>query len=233
MIDQPVVIITGTSKGIGKYLSEHYVNKGFIVIGCSRRKADFEFENYHHFIIDVCKENEVKDMFKIIRQTYGRLDVLINNAGIASMNHILITPLTKTKDVLETNIIGTFLFCREAGKLMKINKYGRIVNFSTIATKLKVEGEAIYAASKAAVMNFTETLSKEYAEFGITVNVIAPTPINTDLIKQVPKEKIDTLTERLAIKRLGKLRDISNVTDFFISKKSDFITGQTIFLGGV
>ena len=116
---------------------------------------------------------------------------------------------------------------------MKINKFGRIINFSTVATKLKVEGEAIYAASKAAVINFTEILSKEYAEFGITVNAIAPTPVKTDLIRSVPKEKIDKLTQLLTIHRLGEFRDISNVTNFFISEESDFITGQTIFLGGV
>ena len=82
-------------------------------------------------------------------------------------------------------------------------------------------------------MNFTEIISREYAEFGITVNAIAPTPVATDLIRSVPKEKIDNLVQRLAIHRLGEFRDISNVLDFFINEQSDFITGQIIFLGGV
>jgi 3-oxoacyl-[acyl-carrier protein] reductase len=83
------------------------------------------------------------------------------------------------------------------------------------------------------VVNFTEILAREYGAFGITVNALAPTPVETDLIKSVPKDKIKNLTNRLAIKRLGELKDISNVVDFFIDEKSDFITGQTIFLGGV
>jgi 3-oxoacyl-[acyl-carrier protein] reductase len=233
MIDKPVMIITGTRKGIGKYLAEYYAEKEYQVIGCSRGDVDYRSDNYRHFSLDVSDERGVKKMFSIIRTTYGRLDVLFNNAGVASMNHSVLTPISTVRKIFGTNVIGTFLFSRESAKLMKINKFGRIVNFTTVATKLKIEGEAAYAASKAAVMNFTEILSREYAEYGITVNAIAPTPIKTDLIRSVPKEKIDRLTQRLAIHRLGEFRDISNVTEFFISKESDYITGQTIFLGGV
>lgn len=232
MIDKPVMIITGTRKGIGKYLAEYYVEKGFIVIGCSRSDIDFELDNYQHFCLDVSDESSVKKMFTDIRKNYGRLDILINNAGIASMNHVLLTPLKKSHDILNTNFIGTFLFCREAGKLMKKNGFGRIVNFTSVGTKLRIEGEAIYTASKAAVENLTEVLSREYAEFGITVNAIGPTPVKTDLIRSVPTNKIDYIIQRLAMSRLSEYRDISNVIDFLISDKSDFITGQTIFLGG-
>ena len=134
--------------------------------------------------------------------------------------------------IIETNFIGTFLFCREACKIMKRSNYGRIINFTSVGTKLIIEGEAIYTASKAAVENLTQVLSKEYAEFGITVNAIGPTPVNTDLIRSVPKEKIDNITKRLAILRLTENKDISNVVDFLIKDKSDFITGQIIYLGG-
>jgi 3-oxoacyl-[acyl-carrier protein] reductase len=232
MIDKPVMIITGTRKGIGKYLAEYYVEKEFVIIGCSRSDIDFELNNYKHFVLDISDEKKVKKMFNQIRRTYGRLDILINNAGVASMNHVLLTPLKKTKEILNTNFIGTFLFCREAGKIMKKNSYGRIVNFTSVGTKLKIEGEAIYTASKAAVENLTEVLSREYAGFGITVNAIGPTPVKTDLIRSVPTEKIDNITKRLAIPRLTEYIDISNVIDFFISNKSNYITGQTIHLGG-
>src|SRR5215210_6311223 len=116
---------------------------------------------------------------------------------------------------------------------MKKNGFGRIINFTTVATPLKLEGEAVYAASKAAVINFTQIIAGELAPFGITVNAVGPTPISTDLIKSVPPEKIERLVERQAIKRLGELRDVSNVIDFFIRPESDFITGQVVFLGGV
>jgi 3-oxoacyl-[acyl-carrier protein] reductase len=129
--------------------------------------------------------------------------------------------------------LATFLFSREAAKLMKKNGKGDIINFSTVAVPLKLKGEAIYAASKAAIVNLTQVMSKELAEWGIRVNAIGPTPVYTDLIKAVPKEKIEELISQQSLKRLGEFSDVSNVIDFFIDSKSDFITGQIIYLGGV
>ncbi|MBF0287247.1 MAG: SDR family oxidoreductase [SAR324 cluster bacterium] len=233
MENLPLVMITGTRKGIGKYLAHYYVEKGFQVIGCSRSSVDYELANYQHFCLDVINEFAVKKMFIDVRRTHGRLDVLINNAGIASMNHVLSTPMNTVRKIFDTNVAGTFLFCREAAKLMQIKQYGRIVNFSTVATPLKLEGEAVYAASKAAIITLTEILARELAPLGITVNAVGPTPVETDLIRSVPQEKIDNLLSRQAISRLGKFEDIANVIDFFIQEKSEFVTGQNIYLGGV
>jgi 3-oxoacyl-[acyl-carrier protein] reductase len=116
---------------------------------------------------------------------------------------------------------------------MERRKWGRIVNFTTVATPLKLEGEAIYAASKAAVGSLTEVLARELAGFGITVNSIGPTPIETDLIRSVPKDRMDRLVARQAIPRMGTFDDVANVCDFYLKPESDFITGQNLFLGGV
>ncbi len=233
MSNNKVILITGTRKGIGKYLVHYYVEQGYNVIGCSRGNADFEISNYEHFLADVSNENDVKKIFSTINQKYGKLDVLINNAGIASMNHTMLTPLKTVKNILNTNVVGSFLFCREAAKLMSKNKFGRIINFATVATPLKLEGEAIYAASKAAIVSLTEILARELAQFNITVNAVGPTPVETDLVRSVPKEKMQALINRQAIHRFGEFKDISNVIDFFIKPESDFITGQVIYLGGV
>jgi 3-oxoacyl-[acyl-carrier protein] reductase len=228
-----VFLITGARKGIGAYLAEYYLAQGHQVIGCSRKQAAQPSGNYRHFRLDVSDEAGVRQMFSEISAAYGRLDVLVNNAGIASMNHVLLTTAGKAREIVETNFIGTFLMCREGARLMRKNGFGRIVNFATVAAPLKLDGEAIYAASKAAVVSFTQIAAREFAPFGVTVNAVAPTPIRTDLIKSVPQERIDALVERQAVKRPGEFRDVSNVIDFFIRPESDFITGQVIFLGGV
>ncbi len=233
MDDTRVMLITGTRKGIGRWLVEHYAEQGLMVIGCSRGEKTFDHANYRHYTLDVADENQVRSMFSDIRKTDKRLDVLINNAGTASMNHSILTPSKTVRKILETNTLGTFLFCREAAKLMKKRGFGRIVNFGTVATPLKLEGEAAYAASKAAVLTLTQIFAREFAEMGITVNAVGPSPILTDLIRSVPEERIQAILQRQAIPRFGEFRDVLNVIEFFIQPESDFVTGQTIFLGGV
>jgi 3-oxoacyl-[acyl-carrier protein] reductase len=232
-MNTPITLITGTRKGIGKFLVEHYVRQGHQVIGCSRSEVDWVLEGYTHHVLDVADEQAVKKLFSGLRQQHGRLDHLINNAGIASMNHALLTPISTVQMVLQTNVVGTFLFCREAAKLMKKMGYGRIVNFTTVAVPLKLAGEAAYVASKAAVLSLTEVLAQELGEFGITVNAIGPVPIATDLIRAVPQNKIEQLLQRQAIRRLGTFEDVVNVIDFFLKAESNFITGQNLYLGGV
>ena len=228
-----IMLITGTRKGIGRYLAEYYVKKGFIVEGCSRKPFDCELPHYTHHIVDVADEGQVTAMFSSIQKRHGRLDIAINNAGIASMNHVLLTPGSAADRIIQTNLRGTFLVCRESAKLMKKNRYGRIVNFSTVAVPMHLEGEAMYASTKSAVETFSKIIARELAGFGLTCNVIGPAPIETDLIQSVPAEKIKKIVNDLAIKRLGRFEDITNVIDFFIKRESDYITGQVVYLGGM
>jgi 3-oxoacyl-[acyl-carrier protein] reductase len=227
-----VVLITGTRKGIGRALVEHFVSKGALVEGCSRQAPEWTLDGYHHHETDVVDEAGVRQMIQSIGKRHGRLDILVNNAGIASMNHSLLMPVATVARILETNVTGTFLVCREAARLMQRGRYGRIVNIGSVAAQLRLEGEAMYAASKSAVVTFSQIFAREVASFGITCNVVSPTPIETDLIKSVPPDKIARLVETLTIKRLGTFEDVANVVDFFTSSKSDYVTGQVIYLGG-
>ncbi|MCA9752440.1 MAG: SDR family oxidoreductase [bacterium] len=228
-----VMIITGTRKGIGLDLSHHYLDRGWTVVGCSRGESDLKHERYRHWCVDVADEPEVVKMVRDTAKEFGRLDAVVNNAGIASMNHAVLTPLSTVRKVFETNVFGTFMFCREAAKVMMRAKKGRLVNCATVATPLKLEGEAAYAASKAAIESLTEVLAREFAPFHVTVNAVGPTPIATDLIRSVPPEKIEALIGSQAVKRLGESRDVANVVDFFLRDESDFVTGQTVYLGGI
>ncbi|MFO7865863.1 MAG: SDR family oxidoreductase [Candidatus Aminicenantes bacterium] len=233
MIEPRVILITGSSRGVGRFLAEYYIEKGRQVIGCSRKPSDFENTRYHHFTLDVSDEQAVTDMFFQIDKEYSSLDVLINNAGVASMIPVLLTPLKTMRDIYSTNVFGLFLFCREAAKIMKRNRFGRIINFSSVALPYKLEGEAVYASSKASVVSLTQILAREFGNYNITVNAVGPAPVDTDLIKSLPKDKIERLVQRQAIKRKGTFQDIANVVDFFIKPESDFISGQVLYLGGV
>lgn len=211
-----VTLITGASRGIGAYLVEHYRAVGHDVIAWNRKEY-----------ADITDDLSLRAAFPKV------VDNLINCAGIASMNHALLTPMDKVSQVLQTNVAGTFLMCREAARLMKKQGLGRIVNFSSVAVPLALEGEAIYAASKAAVETLTKVLAKEFGPWHITVNAVGPNPIKTDLIKNVSNDKIDAILERQSIKWHGVMDDVANVVDFFLRPESRMITGQVIYLGGV
>ena len=228
-----IILITGTSRGIGKYLAKRFLEAGHTVIGLCRSECDIKNEYFHHFETDVTDEKAVVKALSEIRKQFGYIDVLINNAGIAAMNHFCLTPIETAKKVMNVNFFGTFLMTRECSKLLRKSKNARIVNFSTVAVPLNLEGEASYAASKAAIESLTKTTAKELSYYGITVNAVGPVPVKTALIAGVPEDKIQNLLGHQAIKRFGEPEDIYNVIDFYIRPESNFITGQIIYLGGI
>lgn len=227
------LLITGTSKGIGLHLARHYLAAGWRVAGCSRGAPALEHPDYSHHQMDVSDEAAVVRMVREVARVAGGIDALINNAGIAAMNHVLTTPGNTAAGIMGTNFTGSFLFLREAAKVMMRRKAGRIINFTTVAVPLQLEGEAVYAASKAAVETLTRIAARELGASNITVNAIGPSPILTDLIKAVPESKIKALLARQALPRLGTFDDVTNVTDFLLAERSAGITGQVIYLGGV
>jgi 3-oxoacyl-[acyl-carrier protein] reductase len=226
------LIITGTRKGIGKFLAERFLAAGSYVAGCSRGAASIEHPAYSHYQLDVADEKAVVGMVRNVSRAHG-LDALINNAGLAAMNHLLLSSGSTGHKIFDCNFFGSFFFLREAAKVMQKAKTGRIINFTTVAVAFDLEGEALYASSKAAVETLTRVAARELAPFGITVNAVGPTPIKTDLIRQVPPDKIQNLLDRQAIRRFGELEDVANVVEFFLAPASNFVTGQIIYLGGV
>lgn len=226
-------VVTGARKGLGRFLAEHYLERGFAVAGCSRGESDLEAPGYHHYPMDVADEARVRELFGALRREHERLSFLINNAGVASMNHALLTPASTVERIFDTNVMGSFLFSREAGKWMSRTGGGRIVNLTSAATRWHLEGEAAYASSKAAVESLTQILARELAPMQITVNAVAPPLLRTDLTASVPADKLDALLERQAIHHFGEMSDVVNAIDFFLRPESRLVTGQLLFLGGV
>lgn len=228
-----IIAITGTSKGIGRYLAESYLEDGHQVIGCSRRGSDLTHPNYSHYQVDVTKSEQIHLFAKEVRRQYGILDVLINNAGAASMNHCMMTPLDTVEWLMQINYLSAFFCIKEFFRLLRKSEHPRIVNFSTIAVPLKLDGEAAYASAKGAIEVMSKVMSGELEEYGITVNVIGPCAAYTDLTARVPDDKMEKVLQKQRIHRYAAFKDIKNVVDFYISPNSDMITGQTIYLGGV
>ena len=171
-------------------------------------------------------------MFREVRKKYGRLDVLINNAGISSENHVLLTPLKKAQDSLNTNFIGTFIFCRESVKLMKINQYGRIINISSIHVPLASVGTSIYGASKAAIEQFSGVLAREVFQFGITINILSLSVVKDTGMEIALTEEIKRkiLNQTISKDQLN-IYDVIHAVNFFIDEKSKMVSNQMLCLG--
>ncbi len=232
MSDRRRVLVTGASRGIGAYLVRHFLERGDVVVGCARGGAPLTDDRYVHVQADVADEPAVRALFADVRGRFGGLDVLINNAGMASMNAVALTPVASARDVMMTNFLGTFVVTHAALRLLRSSKAGRIVNFSTVAVPLRLEGEAIYAAAKSAVEMFTKIVAREAGAMGITCNAVGPCPIKTRLTDSVPAEKIQRLIDRQAIPRWAEFEDVANVVDFFLRPESGMVTGQVVYLGG-
>jgi 3-oxoacyl-[acyl-carrier protein] reductase len=227
------ILITGSSRGLGKALAEHYLKNGDKVYGCARSEGEIEHENYFHYQVDIASPDDVTRLFVSLRKETKQLDAIINNAGVASMNAFALTPVKSFQKIFEINVQGTFLFCQKALGLLKRSPNPRIINMTTVAVPLQLEGESIYAASKSAVETLTRIIAKEYGSFGITCNAIGPSPIDTALIRGVAKDKIAKLIERQAVKKMATPEDVINLADFFMRPESKMISGQIIYLGGV
>jgi 3-oxoacyl-[acyl-carrier protein] reductase len=226
------ILISGTSRGIGDHLVRHFLAQGDLVFGCARGDSSIVHERYTHVRVDVANEDDVRGLMGRIREAAGGLDVLVNNAGAGSMNPVALTPLATARRLVDTNFLGTFLLTQAALRLLRGSDAGRIVNFTTVAVPFRLEGEAVYAASKSAVETFTRVVAREVAPFGITCNAVGPGPIETALTARVPRPKMEQLIARQAIAEWATPADVANVVDFFLRPESRMVTGQVVYLGG-
>jgi len=228
-----VAVVTGASRGLGAALVGHLLANGATVVGFSRGDATLEAAGYSHHALDVGDEYAVRSAFVQVGRAHGRLDILVNAAAVLTSIHALVMPAESAEAMLRTNVLGVFLVSREGAKLMRRAGYGRIVNIGSMAAALEPVGDSIYAASKAASMTLTGVLAKELAGYGITVNTLAVSALETDMLRQLPRDQVDRVVAGLPLARMATPEDIFNVLDFFASPESSYVTAQSIFLGGV
>ena len=223
-----MIIVTGGTSGLGKAIVKGLKSQGIDTFTISRSNHTIK----NHFQCDITKYDDLKKLYKQFTKEKKTIEAIVNCAGIASMNLAITTPKNIIDKVITTNLIGTIYTNQIFAPLLIRNGKGRIINFSTIAVSLGLEGESVYIASKAGVEAFSRAFAKELACFNITVNCIAPGPIRTNLLKGISDQQISKIIDRQIIKKEMKTDDILDIVNTLLDKKSDKITGQTIHVGG-
>lgn len=227
-----VMVVTGTSKGIGNWIARHFIADGYLVAGCSRGRSTIDAEKYTHTELDIADENGVRSWIRSVKRRYGRIDVLVCNAGYAPANLLMtMTSSEVLNTLLQTNIAGSFYVCREVSKVMMSQRSGRIITTSSMSAGLHEEGTSAYSASKSAIVEMTKVIAKELAPLGITCNVIAPSMLMTDAVEELGKDIIERALNKLTIKRPVTSEEICNIVAFFAAPESRCITGQVIHMG--
>ena len=234
-------LITGGSRGIGSAICKALSANHKVVIGYSNSKEEAKIleesinsngGNAMSVKIDVSDKNSINTAFEEIEKSYGIVEVLVNNAGITRDNILPRMKDSEWDDVIQTNLTGSYLTTQRAIKNMMKNKWGRIIFISSVVGISGNQGQSNYAASKAGLIGFAKSVSKEMGARNITSNVIAPGYIETDMTSFLSEENKENIIEQLSIKRIGKPEDISNVVSFLSSEESEYITGQVISVDG-
>lgn len=225
-----MIVVTGASKGLGAAIAERLLDSGKSVVGLARDTSGLSF---HGIDCDVSDSAAVKAAAREIKRSGEPLEALINAAGIASMNMTVTTNAETVQNLINVNLAGTIYCCQHFAPLMIRQRSGVIINFSTIAVALGLKGEAIYAASKAGVEGFSRAFAREMADFGVSVNCIAPGPIRTDLLRGVSDAQIDKIVEQQVIRARFEKSDVCDLVDVLLSSKARSLSGQVLHVGGV
>lgn len=239
---EKIVVVTGGTRGIGRGVTESFLKAGARVIATYASndeaaklfKAELgdmgEFLELRKF--DVSKEEEVTSFYQFIEDTHQRVDVLINNSGVRKDSVLALMSSDDWSKVMDINLKGTFLMSKGAVPLMMRNRFGRIVNMSSVGGSLGLAGQANYAASKAGQVALSKSLSKEVGKKGITINNICPGFIETELIADLPAEQVKEYKKQVPLRRFGKVEEVANAVLFLSSDESGYITGTTLEISG-
>ena len=224
-----MIIITGASRGIGKYLLTHYVKKGEQVLGIANSTIPDDEICQYYYQLDIRSENAVKHFVNGHADKWNNI-ILINAAGISYSAFAHKTDMEQWREVIDTNLIWLFSVIKEVLPIMRNNNYGRIINLSSVVAQRGVAGTSAYASSKSALWGLTKTLAVENASKNITVNNINLGYFNIGMIDRVPQQLLTTIIDNIPAKRLGNPEEILNSIDYIIS--TAYLNGSSIDLNG-
>ena len=237
------VLITGATGDIGIAIVKAFAEKGYNIALHTFSKPG-EAEDYVYALeeafgvkavyvqADISKENEVKAMFETLEKNFGKIDVLVNNAGISFVSMLCDTTTEDWDRVMDINLKGAFLCSRSAMTNMVHNKWGRIINVSSVWGNAGASCEVAYSASKAGLVGFTKALAKELAPSGITVNAVSPGLIDTKMNSHLSGDDIKELCDEIPVGRMGTPKEVANVVLFLASEGASYITAQNITVDG-
>ncbi len=240
-LEGQVGIVTGGTRGIGQAIAEHLARAGANLIVASRTlsaasEVAAELSRLGPRVIgmklDVSNAEDVERVFEAARNEFGRIDILVNNAGITKDGLLMRMREDAWDAVIDINLKGVFLCSREAIKDMTRQRYGRIVNITSVAAFMGNPGQANYSASKAGIVGFTKTVAREYAVRGITVNAVAPGFIETAMTDVLPDTIKSDMMKLIPLGRFGTVDDVAQAVVFLASPEAGYITGQVIHVNG-
>jgi len=240
-LDGQVTLVTGASRGIGRAIAETLGKAGATVIGTATTAGGAQaISNYfaeagiagQGMELNVTNLDSINDVIKTITADFGAVTILVNNAGITRDNLMLRMKEEEWNDIMSTNLTSVFRLSKACLRGMMKARQGRIISISSVVGATGNAGQANYAAAKAGVVGFSKSLAQEIGSRGITVNVVAPGFIDTDMTKELPEEQRKKLLEHIPLKNLGQPEDIANAVAFLASDMGSYISGETLHVNG-
>lgn len=237
-VDEKIALVTGASRGIGRSIAELLAERGANVVGTATSKEGAEAISSYlgdkgkGYVLNVTDTESIDSTLSKIRAEFGEIDILVNNAGIISDNLLLRMKKEEWDRVIDTNLTSIFSLSKAIIRSMMKKRYGRIISVGSVIGTLGNIGQANYAAAKAGVIAFSKSLAREVATRGITVNVVSPGFIETDMTRALTDEQQAGILANIPVGRLGDAKEIASAVAFLASDEAAYITGETLHVNG-